>query len=48
VDEVEQVRVALGLGPENFYLYGQSWGGLLAVEYALRHQQHSRGWSSRT
>jgi proline iminopeptidase len=40
VDEVEQVRRALGLGPDNFYLYGQSWGGLLAVEYALKYQQH--------
>ena len=38
VDEVEQVRRALGLNPENFYLYGQSWGGILAMEYALAHQ----------
>jgi proline iminopeptidase len=38
VDEVEQVRRALNLGPDNFVLYGQSWGGLLAIEYALRHQ----------
>jgi proline iminopeptidase len=43
VDEVEQVRVALGLGAENFVLYGQSWGGILAIEYALHHQQHLRG-----
>jgi proline iminopeptidase len=43
VDEVEQVRVALGLGPENFVLYGQSWGGLLATEYALAHQEHLKG-----
>jgi proline iminopeptidase len=43
VDEVEQVRQALGLGPDNFYLYGQSWGGLLAIEYALRYQQHLAG-----
>jgi proline iminopeptidase len=42
VDEVEQVRRALGLGPDNFVLYGQSWGGLLAIEYALAHQQHLR------
>jgi proline iminopeptidase len=40
VDEVEQVRQALGLGPKNFYLLGQSWGGILAIEYALRYQQH--------
>jgi proline iminopeptidase len=26
VDEVEQVRLALGLDSENFILYGQSWG----------------------
>ena len=43
VDEVEQVRVALGLGRENFFLYGQSWGGILAIEYALAHQQHLKG-----
>lgn len=40
VDEVEQVRQALGLDRENFYLYGSSWGGMLAMEYALAHQQH--------
>ena len=43
VEEVEQVRQALGLGPDNFYLYGQSWGGALAVEYALKYQQHLKG-----
>jgi proline iminopeptidase len=43
VDEVEQVRQALGLDRDNFVLYGHSWGGLLAVEYALAHQQHLRG-----
>ena len=43
VDEVEQVRGALGLSHENFVLYGQSWGGILAIEYALRHQEHLRG-----
>jgi proline iminopeptidase len=43
VDEVEQVRTALGLERRNFVLYGQSWGGILATEYALRHQQHLRG-----
>lgn len=40
VDEVEQVRSALGLSRENFVLYGQSWGGILAMEYALAHQAH--------
>jgi proline iminopeptidase len=43
VDEVEQVRRALGLDQENFVLYGQSWGGLLALEYALSYQRHLRG-----
>lgn len=43
VDEVEQVRVALGLGANNFFLLGQSWGGILAIEYALRYQQHLKG-----
>ena len=43
VDEVEQVRQALGLDRDNFVLYGQSWGGLLGLEYALAHQQHLRG-----
>src|SRR6266702_3753976 len=43
VDEVEQVRRALGLDRENFVLYGQSWGGILAMEYALAHQEHLRG-----
>ncbi|MDH5788522.1 MAG: alpha/beta fold hydrolase, partial [Candidatus Bathyarchaeota archaeon] len=28
-EEVEQVRVTLGLN--NFYLYGQSWGGMLGI-----------------
>ncbi|MGH3496379.1 MAG: proline iminopeptidase-family hydrolase [Nocardioidaceae bacterium] len=43
VDEVEQVRTALRLGRSNFVLYGQSWGGILAMEYALRHPSHLRG-----
>lgn len=43
VDEVEQVRVALGLNADNFFLYGQSWGGLLAMEYALAHQENLKG-----
>ena len=43
VEEVEQVRQALALGPENFYLYGHSWGGILAIEYALRFQEHLPG-----
>jgi proline iminopeptidase len=40
-EEVEEVRRGLGL--ENFVLYGHSWGGMLAIEYALRYPQHLRG-----
>ncbi len=43
VDEVEQVRVALRLGHDDFVLYGQSWGGVLGIEYALAHQEHLKG-----
>jgi proline iminopeptidase len=43
VEEVEQVRQALGLGPDNFYLVGQSWGGMLAIEYALKYQKYLKG-----
>jgi proline iminopeptidase len=40
VEEVEQVRLALGLDSSNFYLLGHRWGGLLAIEYALKYQQN--------
>ena len=43
VDEVEQVRQALGLDRSNFFVLGVSWGGILAIEYALRHQEHLKG-----
>jgi proline iminopeptidase len=43
VDEVEQVRQALGLNSNSFVLLGQSWGGLLAIEYAVHYQQHLKG-----
>ena len=43
VDEVEQVRIALGLDKDNFFVLGHSWGGILALEYALKHQQHIKG-----
>lgn len=43
VDEVEQVRKALGLNKDNFYLFGQSWGGMLAMEYAFKHQDNLKG-----
>lgn len=43
VDEVEQVRKALGLNKDNFYLYGSSWGGILCMEYALKYQENLKG-----
>jgi proline iminopeptidase len=43
VEEVEQVRKALGLDNKNFYLLGHSWGGILAIEYALKYQQNLKG-----
>lgn len=43
VEELEQVRVALGLNKDNLYLYGQSWGGILGMEYALKYQQNMKG-----
>ena len=43
VEEVEQVRQALELDRDNFYLLGHSWGGILATEYALVYQQHLKG-----
>jgi len=43
VEEVEQVRQALGLERDNFFLLGSSWGGILAMEYALKYQQHLKG-----
>src|SRR5262245_14879801 len=43
VEEVEQVRSALALDRNNFYLLGQSWGGILAMEYALKYQQNLKG-----
>jgi proline iminopeptidase len=43
VEEVEQVRIALDLDNTNFYLFGQSWGGILAMEYALKYQENLKG-----
>jgi proline-specific peptidase len=40
-DEVEAVRKGLGL--EQFYLLGHSWGGMLAIEYALAYPQYLDG-----
>lgn len=41
VEEVEQVRKGLGL--ENFYILGHSWGSLLAMEYLNKYQNHVKG-----
>lgn len=43
VEEVEQVRRALGLDRDNFVLLGHSWGGILAIEYALAHGENLKG-----
>ena len=43
VEEVEQVRKALNLTNDNFFLLGQSWGGILAMEYALKYQDNLKG-----
>ena len=41
LDEVDEVRAKLGL--DNIYLIGQSWGGLLVQEYAVKYGQHLKG-----
>ena len=41
VEEVEQVRKGLGL--DNFYLLGHSWGSMLAMEYLVKYQSHVKG-----
>ena len=38
VEEVEQVRKAIGADATNFYVLGNSWGGILGMEYALKYQ----------
>ena len=43
VEELEQVRAALNLTCENSYLYGHSWGGIVAMEYALKYQANIKG-----
>ncbi|MBP7555484.1 MAG: proline iminopeptidase-family hydrolase [Chitinophagaceae bacterium] len=41
-DEVDQVRKAIGADSTNFYVLGNSWGGILGMEYALRYQQNMK------
>lgn len=43
VEEVEQVRIALGLDASNFIILGHSWGGILGLEYALKYQKNLKG-----
>ena len=43
VEEVEQVRVALNLNKDNFYILGHSWGGILGMQYVLKYQQNMKG-----
>jgi proline iminopeptidase len=43
VEELEQVRIKLGLNSENFFILGNSWGGILAMEYALKYQKNLKG-----
>lgn len=43
VEEVEQVRKALHLDKNNFYVLGHSWGGILAMDYALKYQDNMKG-----
>jgi proline iminopeptidase len=43
VEEVEQVRQAIGADKNNFYLLGNSWGGILAMSYALKYQDNLKG-----
>lgn len=43
VEEVEQVRMAIHADSSNFYVLGNSWGGILAMQYALKYQQNLKG-----
>lgn len=43
VEEVEQVRIALKLNKDNFYLLGHSWGGILGMQYTLKYQNNLKG-----
>lgn len=42
VDEIDQVRQAIGGNKSNFCVLGHSWGGMLAMEYALAHQDQMK------
>ena len=42
VEEVEQVRQAIGADSTNFYILGNSWGGILGMQYALKYQSNMK------
>jgi proline iminopeptidase len=42
VEEVEEVRKAIRADKTNFYVLGNSWGGILAMEYALKYQDNMK------
>ncbi len=42
VEEVEQVRKAIHADSSNFYVLGNSWGGILGMEYALKYQKNMK------
>ena len=43
VEEVEQVRQAIKADSTNFYILGNSWGGILGMQYALKYQDKMKG-----
>ncbi len=43
VEEVEQVREAIGADSTNFYVLGNSRGGILGMEYTLKYQENMKG-----
>ena len=42
VEEVEQVRKAIGADRTKFYVLGNSWGGILGMQYALKYQDNMK------
>lgn len=42
VEEVEQVRQSIGADSTNFYILGNSWGGILGMQYALKYQNNMK------
>jgi proline iminopeptidase len=42
VEEVEQVRQAINADASNFYILGNSWGGILGMQYALKYQDNMK------